>query len=76
MIFFSKKHESQKHEPQPPANFADAPEVFRQYWTELADPRRIRREMATLLLAEMRHAGPDWPTDRFDMLNKILEKTP
>lgn len=65
-----------KPEPLPPENYADAPEVFRQYWTELADPRRIRREMAALLLAEMRATGPDWPTDRFDMLNKLLEKNP
>lgn len=67
MIFFRKKPE------EPPEHF---PEEFRKYWSELAHPRRIRREMATLLLAEMRHAGPGWPNDRFDMLNKILEKTP
>lgn len=62
-----------KPEPQLPEHFAEAPEEFRQYWSELADPRRIRREMAALLLAEMRATGPDFRTDRFDMLNKLLE---
>lgn len=71
MIFFRKIPE-----PQLPEHFADAPEEFREYWAELADPRRIRREMAALLLAEMRATGPAWPTDRFDLLNKLLEKNP
>lgn len=65
-----------KPEPQPPEHFADAPVEFQKYWNELSDPARIRREMAALLLAEMRATGPDWPTDRFDMLNKLLEKNP
>jgi hypothetical protein len=56
-----------------PAHFEDAPPLFTQCWNDLSDPARIRREMAALLLADMRSAGPAWQTDRFAALNKILE---
>lgn len=59
--------------PEPPAP-ADFPPEFARYWNELANPQLIRREMAALLLAEMRATGPDWPTERFHILNKLLEQ--
>lgn len=61
-----------KPEPQPPAHFGDAPEAVRECWNDLSGPARVRREMAALLLAEMRVTGPAWPTERYDMLNKLL----
>lgn len=65
-----------RNDPQPPAHFADAPAEFSDYWRELSDPARIRREMAALLLAEMRASGPAWPTERFQILASLLEKQP
>ncbi|MFZ5575928.1 MAG: hypothetical protein ACOY5S_12080 [Pseudomonadota bacterium] len=66
---FSRKPD----DPQLPTHFVDAPAVFTQAWNDLADPTRIRREMAALLIADMRSAGPAWQTDRFAALNTILE---
>lgn len=54
---------------EPPAYF---PPEFREYWDEIHDPKAIRREMATLLLADLRLTGPDWPTERFECLNRVL----
>lgn len=53
----------------PPEHF---PPDFLRYWNEVSDPVAIRREMAALLLADLREKGPDWPTDRFYCLHRLL----
>lgn len=46
-----------KPEPQLPTYFVGAPAEFTEAWNDLSDPARIRREMAALLLTEMRATG-------------------
>ena len=53
----------------PPSHF---PPEFQRYWNEVVDAQAIRREMAALLLADLRERGPDWPTERYETLHRIL----
>ncbi len=48
------------------------PPDFIPYWLEVRNPRAIRQEMAALLLAEFRLAGPNWPTERYALLKSLL----
>jgi hypothetical protein len=60
----------------PPGHF---PPDFLILWNEVADVQAIRREMATLLLADLRESGPEWPTERYSCLHRLindLEKQP
>jgi hypothetical protein len=60
----------------PPGHF---PPEFIAVWNELRNPHAIRRELATLLLADLRESGPEWPTERYSVLHRLindLEKQP
>lgn len=54
----------------PPEYF---PPYCREAWGALANPAAIRREAASLLLADMRVTGPSWPTERFECLRCLLK---
>ncbi len=62
-----------------PAHF---PDEFRRTFNEItaalgdkatAD-RAVDIEAATLLLESLRATGPDWPTDRYDLLLRLLQR--
>ena len=60
----------------PPDHF---PPEFIAIWNELGRPQAIRRELAALLLADLRETGPEWPTERYGCLHRLLndlEKQP
>lgn len=49
------------------------PAEFEQYWTAIANPQAVRREMAAILLAEFRLTDPDkMPTDRLRLLHDLM----
>jgi hypothetical protein len=61
-----------------PAHFPSEPSDFRELWDELDAALRpnvahtTEMEMATLLIADMRRNGPDWPADRFRLLVDLV----
>lgn len=57
----------------PPAHFVGN-ESFVSAWQEVdqsikpAPQRRHELELAALLLVDLRYSGPDWPTERYQLL--------
>lgn len=74
-MLFKRKKAVQKLT-TPPIHF---PAEFAQLWHEVDNPAAIRRELASLMLADLRATGPGWPTERFQALHELLntlEKMP
>lgn len=66
--------------PVPPSHF---PPEFVQTWHEiaqsfphghLAPQNQAQLEMATLLLQDLRAAGPGWPADKFNAFGKLMSE--
>jgi len=67
--------------PAMPARFADNPD-FARLWAEVALPLRgrigpehgVEVEAAVMLLADLRHADPGWPTERYLALADLMAR--